>query len=83
MNAGIGNKHAIALGFVAAPNVVEPNGFFHSLTFEDGTMQRADGLYVESGSLLQYVLHLHAILAADVEVVAACFASPVTNFIED
>ena len=40
-------------------------------------MQRTDGLDVERGGFLQQRLHLCAVLSADVEVVAACLASPV------
>ena len=82
MDACIGHEHTFALGFVATPNVVKPDGLFHRLTFEDRTVQRTYGLYVEIGSLLQHVLHLHTIFTADVEVIATRLASPVVRLVD-
>ena len=76
VNRGISNKHTLGLNLVLAPRVVEAD-IVTEILLQDRAVQRADTLHVQRSELLQERLHLCAILTADVEVVAACLASPI------
>ena len=70
VDAGVGDEHALYLGGVAAPLVVLGEEVAEALP-PDKAVQRADVLDVEPGGLAQRGLHLRAVLADDVGVVAA------------
>ena len=46
------------------------------LLMQDGAVQRADGLDVQTSSLFQHSLHLHTVLAHDADEIAAGFGQP-------
>ena len=75
MDRGISNEHALALGLVAAPFVVETDVITQVLS-EHGTMERTDALYIECPHFPQQCLHGLPILTTDVVVVAASLIGP-------
>ena len=77
MNAGIGDEYALALRLILAPNIIELHSLSQRLALQHRTMQRTDGLNVDSSHLLHHALHLGTILSADIEIVPASLASPV------
>ena len=77
INRGVGDEHAaLLLGRVGAPLAV----LIHKpadVLAPDGAVQRADHADVERGGLLEQGLHLRAVLADDVRIVAAGIRQPV------
>ena len=75
MDGGIGHQHALVLRLVAAPQVILADVVAQILP-QHGAVERADGPDIQAGGLLQQGLNLGAVLAHDVEVVAAGLAQP-------
>ena len=81
VNAGIGDEYALTLGLVLAPNIIESHSLSQCLAFQHRTMQRTDGLNIDCSHLFHHTLHLRTILAADIEIVTASLASPITYLV--
>ena len=79
MDRGVGNEHALGLGLIGTPEQVEAHCFIHLVAIEYGTVEGGDGIHREGGYLAQRCRHLLTVLAADVEIVAACFVRPVVG----
>ena len=77
VNAGISYQNTLVFSLVARPDVVQAQGFGQILAPEHRTVQRAYGIDLERSGLLEHILHLHAVFAADVEVVTARLAGPI------
>ena len=75
MQGAVGNEDALIFRLVLAPCVVDAK-VVTEVFLKHRTMQRTNLLDVERGSLLQEILHHGAILAHNVEVVAASLACP-------
>ena len=75
VDGGVGNQYTGFLGAVGAPNVV----FFDVVAqvfLENGAVEGADDGNVQGGGRLQQLLHLHAVLAHDADVVPPGLAVP-------
>ena len=75
VNGGIGDHNALFLNGIGGPDII----FFNIVAqvfFQNGTMERADGLDVQSSGNLQKLLHLHAVFSDDTDEIAACFIIP-------
>ena len=79
MDRGMRYEDAFGLHAVAAPGLIEAQ-MIRQVLVEDGTVERADHGNVEGGKFLEQVLHLDAVFADDIEIVAACLAGPVVVF---
>ena len=79
VDRGVGNEHALGLGLIGTPEQVEAHCFIHLVAFEHGTVEGGDGVHREGGYLAQRSRHLLTVLAADIEIVAACFVRPVVG----
>ena len=75
VEAAVGNEYALVLGFVAAPSVVFIDVVLEVFT-QYGAVKRADGADVVLSHFFEQSLHLSAIFATDIEVVATSFAGP-------
>ena len=78
VHGSVGDQHTAILGLIAAPKVVLLHEIGEILS-PHGTMQRADkfDLIQQAGSLLQQGLHLRAVLAHNIGIVAAGIVDPV------
>ena len=76
INRGIGNDNTAFLRAVGGPNVVFLQ-VVAQILFQYGAVQRADDGDIQPGGLLQQLLHLHAVLADNADIVAAGFIVPV------
>ena len=81
VNRGIGDNHAVVLRLVGRPFVVQAD-ILPDILVEHGTVERADGFYVERGGLFEQRLHLLAVFADDADVVAASLVRPVLGDVE-
>ena len=82
VDGGTGDQHLLRLfGLVAGPQIVVVQ-VLAKVAGEDGAVERADGLDVQRSGLFQQSLHLRAVLAHDVQVVAAGLAGPVGLLVE-
>ena len=82
VDGGTGDQNLLRLlRLVAGPHIVVVQ-VLAKVAGEDGAVERADGLDVQRGSLFQQSLHLRAVLAHDVQVVAAGLAGPVGLLVE-
>ena len=75
IDAAIDDDHGLLFWLILAPHVVladKPTEIFSP----HGSVQRAYHLDVECGGFLEHILHLHAVFANDVDVVAAGVADP-------
>ena len=82
VDGGTGDQHLLRLfGLIAGPQIVVVQ-VLAKVAGEDGAVERADGLDVQRSGLFQQSLHLRAVLAHDVQVVAAGLAGPVGLLVE-
>ena len=81
VNGGVGDHDALGFHTVARPCVVEVEVVAEVLG-QDGTVERADDLDIQTRRLFEQVLHLRAVLADDADVVASRLASPVLVDVE-
>ena len=82
VDGGAGHQDLLRLlGPVAGPQIVVVQ-VFAEVAGEDRAVQRADGGDVQRSGLFQQGLHLRAVLAHDVQVVAAGLAGPVGLLVE-
>ena len=75
VNGTVGDHHGLVFGRVGGPALVlfdEPA----KVLAPDGSVQRSNDLNLDAGGLLQQRLHLRAVLADDVGVVAAGIVQP-------
>ena len=77
MNGGVGEKNIIRrLALPARPQVVEAQGLAECFARQHGPVERADRFDLQRGGLFQQRLHLRAVLADNVVVVAPCLRRP-------
>ena len=72
----ISDEETVGLGLVLAPSIVLMD-IVCEIASEERSVERKDGLDVELGSLLKQRLHLSAIFAHDIEIIATGLAIPV------
>ena len=70
VNRGVRDKHAFFLRRVRAPRVVQVD-VVPQVFRQDRAVQRADDLHIQAAQLFQQRLHLHAVFADDIQIVAA------------
>ena len=75
VHAAVQHNNRLFFGFAAAPQVILANEPAQVLA-PHGTVQRGNGLDGQGGGLFQHSLHLHAVLAHNVGVVAAGIVQP-------
>ena len=75
MDGSIGNQRTFILRTIAAPYIVLAE-IEAQILLQDRTVQRADHLNVQCSRLLEQSLYLCAVLADNVEIIAAGFAGP-------
>ncbi len=75
INRRIGNEHAFGFNRIAAPNVVKSD-VIGQIFRQNRTVERTNRCHIERSHLFQEILHLHAILAANVEIVTPRLARP-------
>ena len=81
VNGGVGDHNAVFLGGVGAPLEV----LFKEIAevaAPDEAVQRANIVKLQPGRLFEHRLHLHAVFADDVGVVAACLVEVVCKEID-
>ena len=79
VDGGVADADAVGLCQVAGPCVIQSDVVLQIL-FQHRSVQRADLVNLQGGSLLQDRLHLSAVLADDAEIVTPRFAGPVVIF---
>ena len=80
MNAGKSNDNAIRiLGFIFRPKTIKTKGLSHLTIAKERAVERANHFYVKLRCFLEHLRHLHTILTADAEIVAASFLRPIVG----
>ena len=75
VHAAVQHNNRLFFGFAAAPQVILANEPAQILA-PHGTVQRGNGLDGQGGGLFQHSLHLHAVLAHNVGIIAAGIVQP-------